>query len=285
MIDDLLHACDALDAPRFWSLAQANGTPPSKLLAEFLSANWSDVDLLRQCVAYGDVKQAEVIWNRIMGASATIGATHITEACSLVAIACRNHDRQGIQPAMAALERSFKALHHYRHRLEPEAPTLAPAVRQEASACHGLRFLVVEDHPFQARLLKLLLRRLGADSVETAEDGASALHAVASRPAFDIAMVDMSLPGMGGMEVLRSFSILAQAPAVIISSALATSALASAIQTARRLPIDFLGAVGKPFSASSLESLLTGYRTVRVQGASGRIRPLPEGVLQALRPG
>ena len=66
---------------------------------------------------------------------------------------------------------------------------------------HGLRVLVVEDHAGTANMLAQLLR-LEDHEVEVAGDGPSALAKAQAAPP-DVALVDISLPGMDGHEVAR----------------------------------------------------------------------------------
>jgi CheY-like chemotaxis protein len=66
---------------------------------------------------------------------------------------------------------------------------------------HGLRILVVEDHAGTATMLAELLR-LETHEVDVASDGQSALAKAQASPP-DVALVDISLPGMDGHEVAR----------------------------------------------------------------------------------
>jgi CheY-like chemotaxis protein len=68
-------------------------------------------------------------------------------------------------------------------------------------ASHELRVLVVEDHADTARTLAELLRR-ESYLVEVAPDGPTALELAQAAPP-DVALVDISLPGMDGHEVAR----------------------------------------------------------------------------------
>jgi CheY-like chemotaxis protein len=65
----------------------------------------------------------------------------------------------------------------------------------------GLRILVVEDHAGTACMLAELLR-LESHQVAVAADGPTALELAQAAPP-DVALVDISLPGMDGHEVAR----------------------------------------------------------------------------------
>jgi signal transduction histidine kinase len=61
--------------------------------------------------------------------------------------------------------------------------------------------LVVDDQPDHRKLLSLMLRH--SYSVQTADSGAQALLAASRAPAPDLILLDMMMPDMSGLEVLR----------------------------------------------------------------------------------
>jgi len=67
---------------------------------------------------------------------------------------------------------------------------------------HGRRVLVVDDGVGAAKMLQLLVSKLGPHTVEIAHDGPEALEA-AQRFAPDLVLLDLGLPRMSGYEVAR----------------------------------------------------------------------------------
>lgn len=65
-----------------------------------------------------------------------------------------------------------------------------------------LRCLVVDDDPLDRELVESVLGRAGHET-QTATDGESALELLAREP-FDVALVDLSMGGMGGLATLRA---------------------------------------------------------------------------------
>jgi CheY-like chemotaxis protein len=78
---------------------------------------------------------------------------------------------------------------------------IARRVRHAPSAS-GVRVLLAEDNPINAMLARTLLRREGAE-VEHVEDGERALLALAAG-SYDIVLMDVRMPGVGGLEATRS---------------------------------------------------------------------------------
>jgi two-component system, NarL family, response regulator DegU len=78
------------------------------------------------------------------------------------------------------------------------------------------RIVIVDDHPIFRRGLKEIIESDRQFLVAgEAGDGEAGLQQVKSlRP--DVAVVDLHLPGMGGLQLLRAVRALAQAPAVIV---------------------------------------------------------------------
>jgi len=81
-------------------------------------------------------------------------------------------------------------------------------VRNELNPCmtckpsDSRRILVVDDGIGAAKMLQLLLNKLGPHEVEIAYDGVSALE-TAKRFAPDLVLLDIGLPRMDGYEVAR----------------------------------------------------------------------------------
>jgi CheY-like chemotaxis protein len=81
------------------------------------------------------------------------------------------------------------------------------------------RVLVVDDDPNMRDLVSFRLRKAG-HKVLTAESGPDALALVESRGAPDVAVLDVTMPGMTGLELLpamRARDGLADMPAVFLS--------------------------------------------------------------------
>ncbi|MFC0527424.1 response regulator [Phytohabitans kaempferiae] len=78
-----------------------------------------------------------------------------------------------------------------------------------------IRILVVDDEPQIVRALRINLRAREYE-VDTAADGASALHAAASRHP-DLVVLDLGLPDMEGVEVIRGLRGWTQAPIIVLS--------------------------------------------------------------------
>src|SRR5262249_49438110 len=91
---------------------------------------------------------------------------------------------------------------HASRRREPVAPGEAGAMTTER------RVLVVDDDPVVRRVLCSMLRTAGYDAVPAA-DGQEAWDTL-SQDAFDIVVTDRSMPGMGGIALLRA---IRQSPA------------------------------------------------------------------------
>lgn len=124
-----------------------------------------------------------------------------------------------------------------------------------------LRFLVVEDHPFQRTALVQLLRAMGASAVQEAEDGAAALAVLRdSAQPIDIVISDVSMPGMDGMELVRHLSELGARVSLVLASAVGPELLATIANMARGYHVRLLGVVGKPPSAAKLAPLLHLHR-------------------------
>jgi two-component system, OmpR family, response regulator len=110
-----------------------------------------------------------------------------------------------------------------------------------------LRILVVEDNRTLANGLVAVLRGDGF-AVDQVHDGASALAAVAAET-FDLVVLDLSLPEMDGLEVLREIRAAGRQTAVLILTA--RSALDERVKGLDLGADDYMT---KPFEVAELEA-------------------------------
>jgi CheY-like chemotaxis protein len=110
------------------------------------------------------------------------------------------------------------------------------------------RVLIVDDEP---RIAELLRDCLGDDyRCELVHSGMEALVAVASeRP--DVVLLDVSMPGMNGIEVLRRLKVIDPSLPVIMITATDNSA-----QIAQTTIFGALGYIPKPFTVAYVQHLV-----------------------------
>lgn len=83
----------------------------------------------------------------------------------------------------------------------------------------GIRILVVEDDPDDARVTFRALRRSGRFEPMHVRSGAEALEAASSGSVFAMGLVDYRLPDMSGIELVRRLRAQGlKAPLVMLSS-------------------------------------------------------------------
>lgn len=112
--------------------------------------------------------------------------------------------------------------------------------------------LVVDDNEDNRYTLVERLKRLGYDTVETAENGRQALEMMAERN-FDVILLDIMMPGISGYEVLermRGEAKLRDIPVIMIS---AVDQLESVVRCIELGAEDYLP---KPFNAVLLKARL-----------------------------
>jgi DNA-binding NarL/FixJ family response regulator len=81
----------------------------------------------------------------------------------------------------------------------------------------GLRVVIADDHPFYRQGLARLLEQSGVEIVGQAANGVAAIELV-ERSAPDVAVVDLNMPGMSGVEVTRRLNERMPASRVLVVS-------------------------------------------------------------------
>lgn len=126
---------------------------------------------------------------------------------------------------------------------------------------HSLTTLIVERDHRQASFLSTVLRELGpVDQLDSAEDALLALEA----SCYDLAIIDLSLPGADGLAVVRALKRSGARTAILVLAAPATEA-----ERARAFEAGADDLITKPFGVADLRA-----RARRLLGARAE-RPAP----------
>ncbi len=156
------------------------------------------------------------------------------------------------KPALAdELWRSLQAL------LEP-AVAGVPATVAEAAGTPpaGLEVLLAEDHPVNQQLMRNMLERMG-HRVTLARHGGEAV-AAAARRRFDLVLMDMQMPEMGGEQATRLIRADEQARGLTPLRIYALSAAARREDRQRGLAAGMDGYLLKPLQQKDLQEVLAG---------------------------
>jgi DNA-binding NtrC family response regulator len=135
--------------------------------------------------------------------------------------------------------------------------------------------LIVDDDPAQRRILEETIRQLGFET-KCAHGGEQALQILSGqdRGAIALVLLDLVMPGMDGMEVLKRVAA-GPSPPIIVQTA--HGSIDAAIMAMRAGAVDF---VVKPTSRERLGvSIASALKIEALQGEITRIKKMAEGVL------
>jgi two-component system, chemotaxis family, chemotaxis protein CheY len=107
-------------------------------------------------------------------------------------------------------------------------------------ACPDLRFLVVDDFSTMRRIVRGLLKDMGCQHIEEAEDGVTALQSLRNGR-IDFVVSDINMPNMDG------FELLSQIPVLMVTAEARKEDIVRAAQTGAA------GYIVKPFTKATLE--------------------------------
>lgn len=116
----------------------------------------------------------------------------------------------------------------------------------------SIKILVVDDFPTMRRIVKNLLKDLGYENVDEAEDGAMALEKLHTGN-FDFVVSDWNMPNMDGLSMLKAIRAdeqLAKLPVLMVTAEAKKENIIAAAQAGAS------GYVVKPFTAATLEEKL-----------------------------
>jgi CheY-like chemotaxis protein len=123
-----------------------------------------------------------------------------------------------------------------------------------------LGVIVVEDHDFQRKVAVSFLAQLGVTNVMEASGGRDALDQI-SKSAWpvDVAICDLDMPGMDGMEFIRHLAEGKLVAAIVLLSGLESQLISSVESMASFQGMTVLGTIEKPVSPQKISNLLAKF--------------------------
>ena len=116
-----------------------------------------------------------------------------------------------------------------------------------------LPILVIDDYPAMIRIMRSLLKQIGFENVEEAQDGGSALEKLREKP-YGLVISDRYMEPMGGMDllkVMRADEMLQETPFIMITA----ESKGEKVLEAKQAGVD--NYIVKPFNAATLKSKIT----------------------------
>ncbi|MBE2241567.1 MAG: chemotaxis response regulator CheY [Burkholderiaceae bacterium] len=112
-----------------------------------------------------------------------------------------------------------------------------------------MRILIVDDFSTMRRILRGLLKEIGYENADEAEDGVQALD-VLRNAAFDFVISDINMPNMNGFELLQAIKAdetLEHLPVLMVTAEARKEDIVRAAQQGAA------GYIVKPFTKATLE--------------------------------
>jgi CheY-like chemotaxis protein/nitrogen-specific signal transduction histidine kinase len=135
----------------------------------------------------------------------------------------------------------------------PASPQYRQQEQQKNEELQGKRLLIVEDNSTHRKILALQAQSWGM-SAHATESGAEAVKLLNLRGHFDLAILDMQMPEMDGLELaqaIRKFPEYRDLPLVMLSSLSITRAEIEASH------VDFAATLNKPIKQFQLQDVLS----------------------------
>lgn len=126
-------------------------------------------------------------------------------------------------------------------------------VRDPERPSRKLRVLLAEDNELNQKVMLAFLELLDCESVAVI-DGLAAFEAIQSG-GFDVALIDIQLPALNGLELVTRVRTELQGPLPIL---VAVTAMARSDGTNYYGALGFDAYIGKPVSMNELSELLAG---------------------------
>lgn len=151
-----------------------------------------------------------------------------------------------------------------------------------------LHFLIADDDDFQRRWLRVMLTKLGARHIVETRNGRLALEILQSKTqTVDVSFVDLDMPEMDGIELVRHLANEDHETAVVLTTALDSALLFSVETMSKAYGITVLGTFEKPATPELLQDLLSHYQPPELRPEKSARLPAftPEEIRHGIRTG
>ena len=116
-----------------------------------------------------------------------------------------------------------------------------------------LKFLIVDDFSTMRRIVRGLLKEMGCNNADEAEDGAVALNMLKANK-YDFVVSDINMPNMNGFDLLKAVKAedsLKHIPVLMVTAEARKEDIVLAAQSGAA------GYIVKPFTKATLEEKVT----------------------------
>lgn len=113
----------------------------------------------------------------------------------------------------------------------------------------NMKILVVDDFSTMRRIIKNILREIGYNNVDEADDGSTALEKLKASK-FDFVVTDWNMPNMPGIELLKAIrqdETLKETPVLMVTAEAAKENVVTAVAAGVN------NYIVKPFTAAALK--------------------------------
>jgi CheY-like chemotaxis protein/HPt (histidine-containing phosphotransfer) domain-containing protein len=203
------------------------------------------------------VRQGQVPANRYVRIVA-----HTSEPAHLARVKTQRSGMDGFVAKPSTQLPLVQALHKAVERRSAASPAGARPLAQR-------RVLLADDSAYNRRAVAAYLREAGASVVEV-DHGEAVLQALRAGPAFDVVLMDLNMPGLGGLDTSRAIRASHEAWSAIPIIALTAHSDAPAVQGAREAGMN--GFLVKPVESARLCETVA---ELTAAGQHGTSAPVP----------
>ncbi|WP_185964520.1 EAL domain-containing response regulator [Aliikangiella marina] len=139
---------------------------------------------------------------------------------------------------------------------------------------------IVDDDDLMLSQVSLILETLGIENSHLIESGEELLLAIDSGSKFDLLIVDLNMPGIDGVEVIRGLAARNYAGALALFSGEDYRVLKTAECLAQAYELNVLGTLSKPVTPDQMGELLSKYDPADSRYTRPLVKPVRGDVLQ-----
>ena len=127
-----------------------------------------------------------------------------------------------------------------------------------------INILIVDDSEAIRIVMDAILQDLSIGDIHTCSSGETTLKSIQSRPSyFDLIFVDLNMPNMDGMELIRHLGEQKFQGGIVIASGMDTRIINLAFEIAKQNRVHLIGSLHKPITSEKIKTSLEKYNQLK----------------------
>ncbi len=268
-------------------IGNADAKQTRGLIDLFTTMARNDLPACRQHLAERNARTLALVMHKLKSSARMVGALSFAQLTESLENAAKAGQLEAAATLLAELELALNDVEDAVSRIGAQTASTVKTINTAPIPVEILPdcALIVDDDPVARRQITMLLSSMGVHEVLTVDGGEAALTEIANINIgnIDLLIIDLNMPGMDGIELLRHLADNNYQGCMIIASGVEEQVLQTAAEIALAKGMHLRGILKKPVTRDALVQLLSHPCEATASLHADKITVTPYDIQQGIR--